>query len=235
MGSDPLDRSSGALPRPLTPPDWRDRVDEWGDRLVDLTEGHRLWRVAVGVLALCGAALAAWVLLAPGRAGPPIEASLPLFEPVVGVASPVPVETTISVHVAGAVERPGLVELQLGARVADAVAGAGGAITGADPDRINLAQPLADADRIYVPLIDEVVAAELGGSELGAEAEGPLDLNRANAFELDDLPGIGPATAAAIVRYREDNGDFTSISELESVAGIGPAKLEQLRDLVAVR
>ena len=86
-----------------------------------------------------------------------------------------------------------------------------------------------------MPLIDEVVAAELGGSELGAEAEGPLDLNRATAFELDDLPGIGPATAAAIVRCREDNGDFTSISELASVAGISPAKLEQLRDLVAVR
>jgi competence protein ComEA len=235
MGSDPLDRSNGALPRPSTPPDWRDRVDEWRDRLIDLTEGHRLWRVGLGVLALCGAVVAAWVLLAPSRAGPPIEASLPLFEPAAGVASPVPVDTTIVVHVAGAVLRPGLVELQLGSRIADAVAGAGGAVTGADLDRINLAQPLADADRIYVPLIDEVVALELGGSDLGVEAGGPLDLNRATAVELDELPGVGPATAAAIIGYREDNGDFTSISELESVAGIGPAKLEQLRELVAVR
>jgi competence protein ComEA len=145
------------------------------------------------------------------------------------------------VHVAGAVRRPGVYELEGGQRVADAIVAAGGALSGADADALNLAAPVADGDRIAVPLAGEEAAggASAGGHEHAAGGDSapdaaPVDINTASTAELERLPGIGPTTAAAIVEHREHNGPFASIADLEAVRGIGPAKIEAIRDLVTL-
>lgn len=140
---------------------------------------------------------------------------------------------TVTVHVAGSVRQPGVYALPLGSRVVDAVDMAGGAIFGADVNAINLASTISDGQRVYVPAVGEVVAAEvLTNAESGPAF--PLDLNSATASDLDALPGIGPSTAAAIVRQRETVGRFTSVESLLDVPGIGPSKLEAIRGLVRV-
>jgi competence protein ComEA len=153
-------------------------------------------------------------------------------------ASPVVVEAgagearrpPVLVHVVGAVRRPGLYRLRDGARIADAVARAGGATRKADLALINLAAPLADGAQVVVPRRQPVGAA--GGVTAGAAA-GPVHLNTATLEQLDALPGVGPTTAQRIVDYRQENGAFSSVDELDAVPGIGPARLEQLRELVA--
>jgi competence protein ComEA len=148
--------------------------------------------------------------------------------------------TDLVVHVAGAVGAPGIQRLLAGSRVADAVAAAGGALPGADLGRVNLAAPLADGSQVYVPAVGETVpsvAAPPSGSGrpggAAGDAEAPVDLNAASEAELEDLPGIGPATAAAIVRYRAEHR-FATVDDLLAVPGIGPAKLEGLRERVRV-
>jgi competence protein ComEA len=199
----------------------------------------------VGVAAVV-AAVAVWLVRSPST---PTEARLPMASrpPVELSAPPPPVATpaappiataptVVVVHVAGAVGAPGVYELPAGARVADAIAAAGGPTGGADPNALNLAAPVLDGDRVAVPLIGQQADHGGGGQTHAgtAAASGPLDLNRATVDELDALPGVGPATAAAIVAHREANGPFASVDELEAVRGIGPAKLETIRPLVTV-
>lgn len=156
----------------------------------------------------------------------------------------------VVVHVAGAVATPGVVRLAATGRIVDAVAAAGGLRPDADPDRVNLAAPVADGQRIVIPvrgqplpaevLADPGVGATPGGAAPGGAAptgDGGtggtvVDLNTATAEQLDTLPGVGPATAAAILAHREEHGPFGSVDELIDVRGIGEAKLEALRDLV---
>jgi len=133
----------------------------------------------------------------------------------------------VVVDVAGAVRLPGLHTLSRGARVADAVAAAGGATGKADLTLLNLAAPLADGEQVVVPARGAAAAA--GG---GASTTAPLDLNTATAEQLDALPGIGPATAQKIIDYRQAHGPFRSIDELDAVPGIGPARIDQLKGLV---
>ena len=147
----------------------------------------------------------------------------------------VPAELTV--HVAGAVAAPGVYVLPAGARVVDAIAAAGGALPDGDPDALNLAAPVADGDRIAVGTAGAPTAVGGGGishAVAGSAPAGPLDVNTASAEQLDALPGVGPATAAAIVAHREANGPFASVDDLEEVRGIGPAKLDALRGLVTV-
>jgi len=117
------------------------------------------------------------------------------------------------------------------------VALVGGAVPDADLAAVNLAAVLHDGEQVYVPTVGEArppAAATGGAADDGGPtvAPGPVDLNRATAVELDELPGVGPATAAAIVAHRDLNGPFASVDDLEAVRGIGPAKLEALRGLV---
>ncbi|HLM62855.1 MAG TPA: helix-hairpin-helix domain-containing protein [Acidimicrobiales bacterium] len=145
----------------------------------------------------------------------------------------------VVVHVAGAVARPGVQRLVGGDRVVDAVEAAGGAAPEADLGRINLAAPLVDGQQIYVPRLGEESPPAVGatGTTAGGTAAAPgqpVNLNTASADELDTLPGVGPTTAAAIIAHREANGPFTAVDQLLDVRGIGDAKLEALRDLVAV-
>jgi competence protein ComEA len=129
----------------------------------------------------------------------------------------------VVVHVAGAVRRPGVYRLPLGARVADAVERAGGPEPGAEQEGINLAARLADGQQVVVP---ERAPA---GSIAGTAEDGPISLGSATVEELDTIEGIGPVTAEAIVAYRDEHGGLGSIDELDEVSGIGPATLEALR------
>jgi competence protein ComEA len=238
--------SEGGLPEGdgLPPP------DRWSHHLAERLRVWWRWigpgRVLGGVgVAAVVAAVAVWLVRSPS---PPTEARLPMASrpPVELSAPPSPVATLVAppvttaptvvvVHVAGAVGAPGVYELPAGARVADAIAAAGGPTGGADPNTLNLAAPVLDGDRVAVPLIGEPAYQGGGQTHAGtAAASGPLDLNRATVDELDALPGVGPATAAAIVAHREANGPFASVDELEAVRGIGPAKLETIRPLVTV-
>ena len=139
-------------------------------------------------------------------------------------------------HVAGAVGVPGVYELAGGARVVDAVEVAGGLAADADVAVLNLAAVLTDGQRIYVAKVGETppaIAVPDGAAPPGSSAPpGPVDLNAATVSELDELPGIGPATASAIVAHRDEHGPFAAVGDLEAVRGIGPAKLEALQGLV---
>jgi competence protein ComEA len=141
------------------------------------------------------------------------------------------VTAEVVVHVAGAVASSGVYRLPAGSRVVDAVQTAGGLAPDAAPDAVNLAALLTDGQRIYVPRVGEVAPAEPSGGG-STVPSGPVNLNSATADELDALPGVGPATAAAIIAHREQHGPFGSVDDLADVRGIGPAKVEALRGLV---
>lgn len=149
---------------------------------------------------------------------------------------------SVFVHVHGHVARPGLYEVPAGARVVDVVAAAGGFAEGADEAGVNLARPVVDGEQLRVPGVGEVVDGSGAGGAVGGGASGAgggaggglVDLNRADATALQALPGVGPATSAAIVEWREGSGGFRSVDDLLEVPGIGEKTLESLRPLVTV-
>ncbi len=210
----------------------------------------RLVAVAVSVVA---ALLVVWLLIRP---------SAPLVESVVpqaGISSVATASTlersgVLIVHVTGAVQKPGVYRLQMSARVIDAVTAAGGATKTADLERINLAQTLIDTEQIFVPSRSSsrprtTVAPRLRPSRTtvplnipGAAAptvapsipgnDARININSATAQQLDALPGVGPATAKAIVSYRSQKGPFSSVDDLLNVPGIGPAKLAAMKSKI---
>ncbi|MBB5909504.1 ComEA family DNA-binding protein [Actinoalloteichus hymeniacidonis] len=147
-----------------------------------------------------------------------------------------PAELVVSV--VGRVMTPGLVTLSAPARVADAVAAAGGAHPDADLDTVNLARPLADGEQIHVdapvPPGAQSDGGVVGGGEAAATAGGgaAIDLNAASVAQLDSLPGVGPVTAQRILDWRTEHGRFDSVEDLREVDGIGPTRYERLKDLV---
>lgn len=145
------------------------------------------------------------------------------------------------VHVDGAVEAPGVYELEEGSRVNDAVLAAGGLLDEADTTALNLAAPLADGQKVHVPVPGEAsVAAGEGQSAAGQGGSGsdleraPVNINTADVATLDELPGVGEATALAIVEDREANGPFTSPEDLMRVSGIGEKKFAKLEAMICV-
>jgi competence protein ComEA len=126
------------------------------------------------------------------------------------------------------VRRPGLYRLAQGARVADAIARAGGLTRRAERTAVNLAAPVADGQQVLVATRGSPAA----GAGATAGATGPVSLSAATAEQLDALPGVGPVTAQKIVQYRQEHGPFTSVDGLDAIPGIGPAKLADLRPLV---
>jgi competence protein ComEA len=187
-----------------------------------LSRRRALLLVAAVLTAVFGAAR----VLGP-TAKPVVSVEAPVSAPVAAAGPRRAAGTRLVVDVAGAVRRPGVYRLPGGARVADAVARAGGATRHADPTLLNLAAPLADGEQIVIP----ARGAGAAGTAAGA-ANAPVDLNSADAEQLDALPGIGPSTAAKIVAYRQEHGAFHSLAELDGVSGIGPSKLAQLKGLV---
>ena len=149
-----------------------------------------------------------------------------------GRVTDAPSRAAVYVHVSGSVVAPGLYVLDGSARVIDAVAAAGGFAPGADEEAVNLARTLSDGEQLHVPAQGEA------GAPSSAAAVGPADarvnLNTADAAELDTLPRVGPAMAARIIQWREANGRFTSVDDLLAVPGIGDKMLEALRDLVSI-
>jgi competence protein ComEA len=224
-------------PPPEPPPPWRrilELVDVLRDRLV--TDRRTTLAGVASVLVVVTVVLVA--VRSTSSAGARPEVSLP---PASG-ASPrtAPVSTTpdvIVVYVTGAVAKSGVYRLPPTARVADALDAAGGADDDADLDRMNLAAPLGDGDRVYVPVQGAGTgdpAAEPTAGESGGQSAAPVNLNSATATELDALPGVGPSLAGAIVEFRRQHGRFVSVEGLLDVPGIGPAKLAALRERVRV-
>jgi competence protein ComEA len=148
-----------------------------------------------------------------------------------GPARPAAAAAKLVVDVAGAVRRPGLYRLEQGARVADAIAVAGGATRRANVDAVNLAAPLADGLQVVVP-VRGAAGAAAGGAAGVPSTTAPVDLNSASVEQLDALPGIGPSTAQKIVDYRQAHGAFHSLEELDAVPGIGAGRIAQLKGLV---
>jgi competence protein ComEA len=141
------------------------------------------------------------------------------------------------VHVAGAVQRPGVYRLRDGERIEDAVRRAGGARHGADLNAINLAAKVADGQQVVVPRRASASAGAGAAPASPADAVGgtpqqPVSLNTATAEQLDTLDGVGPATAQKILDWRRQHGGFRSIDDLGEVPGIGPKKLAALRTKV---
>ena len=210
-------------------------------------------RVAAGAAALAVAGLLAVFMFAPSA--PPPELVLPLSTSVgvtTAVTPPTVPPSVVRVHVAGAVRRPGVYGLRPSARVVDAVAAAGGASPDADLDAINLAQTVLDTEQIYVPHRARAqrrspsprlapkrrTAASPSTSPTavptspGTTTAGRVNINTATAAQLDSLPGVGPATAKAIIAHRQSKGPFTKVEDLLNVPGIGPSKLDAMRGMI---
>ena len=162
-------------------------------------------------------------------------------------------EEKIVVHITGAVNKEGIVELQEGARIADAIEKAGGTKENADIKNINLATILEDGMKVHIPTIEETRAnneniessenfansqvtttTQIPTTSSNTKKQGKININTATEEELDTLPGIGPSTAAKIIDYRKENGKFTSIEEIKEVSGIGDAKYEKIKDLITI-
>ena len=152
------------------------------------------------------------------------------------------VEEIIVVHITGEVNKPGIVILNKNSRIADAINKAGGATKEADLNQINLAYILEDGQKIYIPNKNEKIdedeyVTEGNGNNIGNNnpKEGEkVNINEAMQTELEELPGIGPSLASRIIEYREQNGDFKKIEELQNVKGIGDAKYDDIKDKVTV-
>jgi competence protein ComEA len=215
----------------------------------------RLVGSVVSVVLVAGAGW--WLVQVPP---PPPEAALE-FAPsltsvpvvsksvIVGDALPdsnVIVPQFLTVHVAGAVKSPGVYRLRQGARVNDGVDAAGGATTSADLDSVNLATLVTEGEQIYIPKRGEkprtitsrpqLSVGDAGTNRVTGEVTARvININLASATQLEQLPGVGPATAKAIVAYREKYGAFNTVEDLLKVRGIGPAKLSEILPRASVR
>jgi competence protein ComEA len=206
------------------------------ERLESLA-GRRLhtWAVAVVVGVAVVVAVVLWRRSSPPVIAPPAEAPA---TPVPGAVEATPsaeAASTIFVHVAGAVRRPGLYELAPGARVADAIEAANGPLRAADVDSLNLAEILADGVQVYVARRGQAPPAAATPAPIGSTpASSVVNLNTADQAALETIPGIGPVKAGAILQYREEIGSFQSVEQLLDVTGIGPATLEAITPYVSV-
>ena len=162
----------------------------------------------------------------------------------------------IFVHICGAVNNPGIVELKNNSRIIDAINAAGGLTANADVSYVNLAYIISDGIKIYIPTIEEIerisfeyLSSECGDNIIentsfnGKKGMGDtniygikfqININTATESELDSLPGIGPSIANKIIVYRNSNGKFKSIEEIKNVSGIGDAKYENIKDFIFI-
>jgi competence protein ComEA len=150
---------------------------------------------------------------------------------------PPPTPEPLHIHVCGAIAHPGVYQLPAGSIVADALDAAGGPAFDAAIEAINLANPLEDGQQVYVPHInlDPTTASDsFPASAAQSNQPARININLADAPELEKLPGIGPSIAQSIVDYRDLHGPFASIDDLIRVSGIGSAKLIQIEDLITL-
>jgi competence protein ComEA len=194
----------------------------------------------LSTVALVAVIFTTWMVMSARAV--PLDAQEP--EDVVTMTTPEvvePVEIWL-IHIIGAVANPGVVEVSPQARVIDAITAAGGFTQDADPAQLNLAAVLSDGCQVLIGTTDqplgevrygtgETAATGTGGVNAGSST---VNLNRATQAELETLPGIGPVTAVAIITWREQNGPFTSSSQLQQVKGIGEKTFAQLEQYVSV-
>lgn len=143
------------------------------------------------------------------------------------------VQAGIVVHAGGAVRQPGVHRLPQGSRIVDLLERAGGPDPALDLDRVNLAAQLTDGQRVWFPRTGETAPSVIDGGAGSGGASGSIDVNTASAEELDRLPGIGPALAAAIVTERTRRGPFRSLDDLQRVKGISRSKIDALAGLAS--
>jgi competence protein ComEA len=204
------------------------RLHAAGEAL-EIAPTHIVALLIVASCACAGLVLLWWTArpaAQPVRGGAAELSTAPTGASVMSSAPP----DRVVVHVSGAVADPGVRALPGTARVDDAVKAAGGATSAARTDQLNLARPLRDGEQIHVPNASEAASAVTGGSGPG----GLVNLNRATAVELEELPGVGPVLAERIIDHRETQGGFRSIADLQQVPGIGEKTFAELEDLVTV-
>ena len=214
-------------------------------RLAELVVWFGLRRLVTGAAAICVLAVGGWWVVRV----PPVPVESTIAFTTTSVAGGVSASAlVIVVHVAGEVNVPGVYSLAAGSRMVDALDAAGGPTNRADLEVINLATPITDATQIYVPARNQTARPTFrrpqpgvnGGVNSGATGQtddqqgGVININRASAAELEQLPGVGPATAQAIIDYRTSNGPFATHEDLLEVKGIGPAKFASMRNKVGV-
>jgi competence protein ComEA len=233
-------------------------TERLGDRLADWRHDARF-----GIVVLVGIALVAgviWYRIGIGGASAgessaapaAVTTTAPSTTLVDATATATATDTkgqpaTIAVHVAGAVNHPGVVELRSGARVIDAVEAVGGALADGDLDRLNLAAKVTDGQRVYVAKVGQSDPGAVGepsgpaagdpsasGTSASGTTGGKVNLNTATQAQLEELPGIGPTYAQAIIAERQRKGGFTSVNDLRSVRGIGDKRFAELAPLVTV-
>ena len=150
----------------------------------------------------------------------------------------------IVVHVAGAVKTEGIIFLQEGDRISNAIEKAGGTTEEADMTQVNLATAVEDGMKIYIPKKGENMKTQEETTETTKEktqtankttqTTGKVNINKATQEELEELPGIGPSTATKIIEYREENGKFSNTEDIKKVSGIGDAKYNTIKDLITI-
>lgn len=157
-------------------------------------------------------------------------------------------EGEIVIHMTGAVQKTGILILPEGARIADAIDASGGPTESADLDEVNLAYVLQDGQKVYIPSKEDKVKLEsrayiMSGSgnnvivqevnEKGGNKK--VNINTATQSELENLPGVGEAIASRIIEYRQQNGKFSKVEDLQNVKGIGDAKFNNMKEYVMVQ
>ena len=151
-------------------------------------------------------------------------------------------EENIKVYITGEVQKEGVIELEIGSRIADAIEMAGGLTEYANIKNVNLAYELQDGQKIYIPnknekdvenieIIDDGSDGIVNNEEKGQT----ININNADVNELQNLPGVGESTAQAIIRYREENGKFKRVEDLKQVSGIGDSKYAMIKDNVKIK
>jgi competence protein ComEA len=195
---------------------------------------QRGYLILGAVLILITGGVIGYLTPRPQKTSAPIVVSTPLPTPTL---PPTRTPPPIRVYVSGAVRQPAVYEFPRGSIIQDAVSAAGGPADDADLDQINLALELQDQQQIHVPRQGESnppPAVSGGGSGSGETTGTPININTATAAELEMLPGIGSKRAQQIVEYREANGPFATIEEIQNVQRIGPATFEGFKVLITV-
>ena len=207
----------------------------------------RLSRTHLLAVAALLAVLVAIFALSYLRSAPEVVPAAPAIESIEPSQAAAPTNSPeppsepqpIRIHVLGGVKEPGVVSLEAGAIVADAITAAGGLAEDAQPGDLNLAAPVTAGMQVKVGAGGEEsrvegTAAAPADAGAAASGDGKVNLNTATSGELESLPGVGPVMAGAIVAWREENGQFSSTAELQEISGIGPKTFAKLEPLVSV-
>lgn len=142
-------------------------------------------------------------------------------------------DNKIKIHILGAVNYNGIIELESGSRISDAIEIAGGLTEIADVSKVNLAYVLEDGEKLYIPTIHDENDIEYLISESGVNEK--VNINTAKIDELQNIPGVGPSIAQAIIDYRDENGKFKSIEDIKSVSGVGESKYKKMEKYIKVK